>query len=158
MAYVDKLANKNNEEMYSLVKQDLLEKTVGSKGMKTKFSLETVRAIFKMTTGKNHHEKFRVNKGRNFAGEFEKTFHRWKYSSLLRQRVRLWLHLLSVRNAQWKLLPTIIWPAVDTSTFTKRFFFSKPVFLEEKNWYSCNRRSSDFAEVCLLFPAKNYEK
>ena len=41
LAYVDKLAKDNNGVKYLLVRQDLLDRTVNAKGMKTKDSKET---------------------------------------------------------------------------------------------------------------------
>ena len=50
MAYVDKLAKDNNGVEYLLVRQDLFDRTVDAKGMKTKESKETVRAFLSMIT------------------------------------------------------------------------------------------------------------
>ena len=44
-AYVDKLAKDNNGVKYLLVLQDLFDRTVNAKGMKSKDSKETVRAF-----------------------------------------------------------------------------------------------------------------
>ena len=57
LAYVDKLANKNNGLKYLLVGQDLFDRTVYSKGMKTKGSKETVRAFLTMIPKKNRPKK-----------------------------------------------------------------------------------------------------
>ena len=53
LAYVDKLSKDNNSVKYLLVRQDLFDRTVGAKGMKTKDSKETVRAFLTMITKKN---------------------------------------------------------------------------------------------------------
>ena len=45
LAYVDKLAKENNGVKYLLFRQDLFDRTVNAKGMKTKDSQETVRAF-----------------------------------------------------------------------------------------------------------------
>ena len=50
LAYVDKLAKENNGVKFLLVHQDLFDRTVNSKGMKTKDSQETVKAISSMIT------------------------------------------------------------------------------------------------------------
>ena len=42
LAYVVKLAKENNGVKYSLVRQDLFDRTVNATGMKTKDSQETV--------------------------------------------------------------------------------------------------------------------
>ena len=53
LAYVDKLAKKNNSVKYLLVRQDLFVRTVNAKGMKTKESQETVKAFSSMITKRN---------------------------------------------------------------------------------------------------------
>ena len=53
LAYVDKLSKDNNSVKYLLVRQDLFDRTVDAKGMKTKDSKETVRAFLTMITKKN---------------------------------------------------------------------------------------------------------
>ena len=73
-AYVDKLAKDNNGVKYLLVRQDLFDRTVGAKGVKTKDSKETVRAFLTMITKKNRPKKIWVDKGTEFAGEFKKLF------------------------------------------------------------------------------------
>ena len=45
-AYLDKLAKENNGVKCLLVRQDLFDRTVNAKGMKTKDSQETVKAFF----------------------------------------------------------------------------------------------------------------
>ena len=72
LAHVDKLAKDNNGVKYLLVRQDLFDRTVDAKGMKTKDSKETVRAFLTMITKKNRPKKIWVDKGTEFAGEFKK--------------------------------------------------------------------------------------
>ena len=72
LAYVDKLAKNINGVKYLLVRQDLFDRTVDAKGMKTKDSKETVRAFFTMITQKNRLKRIWVGKGTEFAGEFKK--------------------------------------------------------------------------------------
>ena len=69
---VDKLANDKNGVKYLLVRQDLFDRTVDAKGMKSKDSKETVRAFLSMITKKNCPKKIWVDKGTEFAGEFKK--------------------------------------------------------------------------------------
>ena len=45
LAYVDKLAKENNGVKYLLVRQDLSDRTVNAKRMKTKDTQETVKAV-----------------------------------------------------------------------------------------------------------------
>ena len=72
LAYVDKLAKQNNGVKYLLVRQDLFDRTVNAKGMKTKDSQETVKAFSSMITKKNGPKKIWVDKGTEFAGAFKK--------------------------------------------------------------------------------------
>ena len=72
LAYVDKLAKDNNGVKYLLVRQDLFDRTVDAKGMKTKYSKETVKKFSKMITKKNRPKKIWVDQGTEFAGEFKK--------------------------------------------------------------------------------------
>ena len=67
-AYVDKLARKNNAVRYSLVRQDLFDRTVNAKRMKTKDSQETVKAFSSMITKRNRPTKILFDKGTEFAG------------------------------------------------------------------------------------------
>ena len=72
LAYVDKLAKDNNGVKYLLVRQDLFDRTVDAKGMKSKDSKETVHAFLTMITKKNRPKKIWVDKGTEFAGECKK--------------------------------------------------------------------------------------
>ena len=72
LAYVDKLAKENNGVKKLLVRQDLFDRTVKAKGMKTKDSQETVKAFSSMNTKLNRPEKIWVDKGTEFAGAFKK--------------------------------------------------------------------------------------
>ena len=58
LAYVDKLAKDNNGVKYFLVRQDLFDRTVDAKGMKSKNSKETVCSFLSMITKKNRPKKF----------------------------------------------------------------------------------------------------
>ena len=55
-----------------LVCQDLFDRTVNAKGMKTKDSQETVKAFSSMITKRNRPKKMWVDKGTEFAGAFKK--------------------------------------------------------------------------------------
>ena len=72
LVYVDKLVKDNNGVMYFLVRQDLFDRTVDAKGIKTKDSKEIVHAFLTMITKKNRPKKFWVDKETEFAGEFNK--------------------------------------------------------------------------------------
>ena len=71
-AYVDKLAKENNGVKYLLFRQDLFDRTVNAKGMKTKDSQEIVKAVSSMITKRNRPEKIGADKGIEFAGAFKK--------------------------------------------------------------------------------------
>ena len=72
LAYADKLAKDNNGVTYLLVRQDLFDRTVNAKGLKTEDSKETVRAFLSMITKKNRPRKIWVDKGTEFEKEFKK--------------------------------------------------------------------------------------
>ena len=72
LAYVDKLAKNNNGVKYSLVRQDLFDRTVNAKGLKTKDSQETVKAFSSMITKRNRPINSWVDKRTEFAGAFKK--------------------------------------------------------------------------------------
>ena len=72
LAYVDKLSKGNNGVKYLLVLQDLFDRTVNAKGMKTKDSQETVKAFSSLITKTNQPKKIWVDKGTEFVGAFKK--------------------------------------------------------------------------------------
>ena len=72
LAYVDKLAKESNGVKYLLVRQDLFDRTVIAKRMKTKDSQETVRTFSSMITKINRPKKTWVDKGTEFAEIFKK--------------------------------------------------------------------------------------
>ena len=72
LACVDKFAKENNGVKYLLVRQDLFDRTVNAKGMKTKDSQETVKAVSTMITQRNRPKKIWVDKGTALAGAFKK--------------------------------------------------------------------------------------
>ena len=72
LAYVNKLAKENNGVKYTLVRQNLVDRTVNAKGMKTNDSQETVKAFSAMITKRNRPKKIWVDKGTEFAGAFKR--------------------------------------------------------------------------------------
>ena len=62
-AYVDKLAKENNGVNYLLVRQDLFDRTVNARAMKTKDSQETVKSFSSMITKRNRTKKIWVDRG-----------------------------------------------------------------------------------------------
>ena len=71
-AYVDKLAKEINGVKYLLVRQDLFDRTINARGMRTKDSKETVKAFSSMITKTNRPKKIWVDKGTEFAGACKK--------------------------------------------------------------------------------------
>ena len=71
LVYVDQLAKDINGKRYILVRQDLFDRNVHAKGMKTKGSMETVRAFLNLIT-KKQSQKIWIDKGTEFAGELKK--------------------------------------------------------------------------------------
>ena len=77
LAYVDKLAKDNNGVTYLLDRQDLFDRTVDAKGMKTKDSKETVRSFLTMITKRIDPKKFRLTREHNLL-ESLKTYAKLK--------------------------------------------------------------------------------
>ena len=72
LAYVDKLAKKNNGVKSLPVRRDLFDRAVKAKRMKTKDSQETVKTFSSLITKRNRLKKIWVNKGTEIAGAFKK--------------------------------------------------------------------------------------
>ena len=65
LAYFDKLAKENNGVKYLLVRQDLFDRTVNAKGVKTKDSQETVKAFSSMITKRIDQKRFGLTREPN---------------------------------------------------------------------------------------------
>ena len=72
LASVDKLAKDHKRVKYSVVGQDLFDRTVDAKGRKTKDFKESVGAISNRVTKKNRPKKLWVDTGTEFSGEFKR--------------------------------------------------------------------------------------
>ena len=84
LANVDKLSKENNGIKYLIVRQDLFDRTVNAKGMKTKDSQETVKAFSSMITKKIDQQRFGLTRGANLL-ERSKSFvlqRRYKFTLL----------------------------------------------------------------------------
>ena len=66
LAYVDKLVKDDNCVKYLLVFQDLFDRTVDAKGMRTTDSKETVRAFLTKITKRTHPKKFGSTREQKF--------------------------------------------------------------------------------------------
>ena len=82
LAFDDKLA-KNNDVKLLPVRQDLLDRTVDAKLMKTKDSEETIGAFSTTITKQNSPKKIWVDKGTKFVGKYEKFVMPKKYTYTL---------------------------------------------------------------------------
>ena len=82
LAYVDKVAKDNNGVKSLLVRQDLFDRTVDSKEMKTKDSKETVRAFLTLITRKNRPKKIGLTREQNLL-QSSKTMQSWRKKTLL---------------------------------------------------------------------------
>ena len=72
LAYVDKLANDNRGIKNLLVRQDVFDKTIDVRGLKTEDSRETLRAFAQMITKRKRPQKIWVDKGKEFSGDSKK--------------------------------------------------------------------------------------
>ena len=72
LTYVDKLVKEINGVKHLLVRQDLFDRTVNAKGMKTRSSQETVKAVSSLITKKNRPKNTWVDKGIELAAAFKK--------------------------------------------------------------------------------------
>ena len=70
LAYVDKLAKDNDGVKFLLVRQDLFDRTVNAKGMKTKDSEEAVKTFSSMNTETYRPKMVWVDRGTEIAGTF----------------------------------------------------------------------------------------
>ena len=96
LAYVDKLTKDSNGVKYLLVRQDLFDRTVDAKGMKTKGSKETIRAFLTIITNKNRPKEFGMPREQNLL-ESLKNYAKVKEYKFTLQCVRPRLHLLNVQ-------------------------------------------------------------
>ena len=74
LAYVDKLSKDNREKEYLLVRQDVFDKTIDVRGLKTKHSKEALIVIAQMITKRKRPQQIWVDKGKEFACEYKNFF------------------------------------------------------------------------------------
>ena len=118
LAYVEKLAKDNNGVKYLLFHQDLFDRTVDAKGMKSKDSKETVRAFLTMITTKNRPKKIGLTRERNLQ-ESLKNYAKLNEYKFTVHWVRPRLHMLNVQYDPWKIYFTATWKTMGTSIFTE---------------------------------------
>ena len=125
LAYVDKFAKENNGVKYLLVRQDLFDRTVNAKGMKTKDSQENVKALSSMITKRNRPKKIWVDNGTELAGAFKKF--------CTAEGIQVY-STMSETNAAFakrtlrslKKIVTVTWKIFGTSIYTNYLNFSLP--------------------------------
>ena len=117
MAYVDELAKDGNGVMCLLVRQDLFDRTVDAKGMKTKDSKET-SCIFDYDYKKEStQKKFGLTREQSLMASLKNCATLKEYKFTL-QWVRPMLHLLNVQYNPWKIYYNVTWKTMDTNTLT----------------------------------------
>ena len=130
LAYVDKPAKHNNGVKHLLVRQDMFDRAVDAKGMKTKASKETVREFLTMITNKNLPQKYGSKKEQNLLESLKNCAKLKEYNFNLQWK-RLRLHLLDVQNDLRKIYFTVTWKIMDTGSFLFCLNSSQPRNLEK---------------------------
>ena len=111
LAYVDKLAKDNNGVKYLLVRQDLFDRTLDAKGIKTKDLKEAVKTFSKVITKKNRPKKlgrsgdrigWRVQKLLQRRRNRNLLYNEWDKSSICRTYNTLTQkHIVSLHGGWW---------------------------------------------------------
>ena len=159
LAYIDKLAKDKNGVKHLLVRQDLFDRTVDAKRMKTKYLKETVRAFLTMITKKKRPKKFGLTREQNLL-ESLKNYAKLKENKYTLQWVRPRLHLLNVQYDPWKEYFMVTWKTMDKSTFTNWLNS-----LQHNSWRSSsidlipkNLKNSDFLSILYSEPLREFRK
>ena len=125
LASLDQLAHYNNGVKFPIVCPDVFDRTVYSKGMKTKDSKEKVRVFWIMITKKSRPRKIWFDKGIEFAGEYKKICKAEGiqiYSTMSETKAAF-----AERTQRFlKKCFTFTWTIMDTSTFKKCLISSQP--------------------------------
>ena len=130
LAYINILAKDNNGVKYLLVRQDLFDRTVDAKEMKTKDSKETVTAFLTMIQKRIVGKKFGSTRVQNLL-ESLKNYAKLKEYKLTLNWVRPKPHLLNVQYDPWKIYFTVTWKKMDISTLTNWLNSLQHKILEE---------------------------
>ena len=112
LAYNDKLAKDKKGMKHLLVRQDLFDRTVDAKGIKTKNSKETVRSFLSMNAKKNRPKKW-VDKGTEFK-KLCKTQEKQIYSTMSETNAAF----AERTKRSLKKYFTVTWNTMDASTYT----------------------------------------
>ena len=120
LAYVDQVAKEIKDLKYLLIRQDVFDRTVDAKGMKTKDSKETVRAFLTVITNDIDLRKFGSRKEQKLL-ESLKNYAKHRAYIFIPHWVRPRLHLLNVQYDPWKSYFTVTWKIMDTSSFKNCF-------------------------------------
>ena len=130
LAYADKLSKEKNGVKYLLVRQDLFDRTVKAKGMKTKDSQETVKAFSSMIKKRNRPKSFGLISEPNLL-ECLKSFVLLRGYKFTLQWVRLRLLWQNVQYGHWKTFFSVTWKIMGTKIYTNYLNLSLPWTLEE---------------------------
>ena len=158
-AYVDKLAKENNGVKYLLVRQDLFNRTVEAKGMKTKGSQETVKSFSSMITKKNNQKRFGLTRVPSLLDRL-KCFVLLRGYKFTLQWVRLRLLWLNVQYDHWEKFYRYM------EDFGYKYIYKLPQFITTLN----SRRNSsidmrpntvqncDFMSILYSKPWREFKK
>ena len=118
LALVDKLAKDKNGMKYLLVREDLSDRTVHAKGMKTKDSKDTVETFPEKITRKNRPKSF-GRTGDRICWQFQETLQRWKNRILLYNEWDGSSICRTYNTLTQKKFGIATWRIMGTSTFIK---------------------------------------
>ena len=130
LAYVDKHCKDNNCVKYLLVRQDLFDRTVDVKGIKTKEFKETVPPFLTMIVKKNRPKKVGTTREQKLLESLENYAKLKEYKFTLHW-MRPKLHMLNVQYDPWKIYFIVTWKTMHTSTITNWLNSLQHYVLEE---------------------------
>ena len=160
LAYVDQVAKEIKDLKYLLIRQDVFDRTVDAKGMKTKDSKETVRAFLTVITNDIDPRKFESRRQQKLL-ESLKNYAKHRAYIFILHWVRPRLHLLNVQYDPWKSYFTVTWKIMDTSSFEIMFQFVTTVTSRRNcsvDLIPKNVKTSDFLSILRSRPLREIRK
>ena len=152
--------SQRNVAKYLLVRQDLFDRTVDAKILKTKDSKETIRAFLTTITEKIRPKKIWVDKGTEFAGGFKKL--------CKAEEIQIYSTTSEIKPAfakrtkrSLKINFKITCKIMDTKSFTNCLNSSEPWIPEKKSSIDFIRnhiKNSDFLSSLYSQPLREYRK
>ena len=121
LAYIDKLAKQNNGVKYSLVRQDLFDRTVNAMEWKQKIPKKLWKTFYPWLQ-KIDRKRFGLLTGLNLLERLKSFVLQRGYKFTLLW-VRLRQLLLNVQYDPWKIFFTVTWKMLDTSIYTNNLNF-----------------------------------